>query len=269
MADRPEWAPADADIEHPSVARVYDYYLGGSHNFESDRAFAQKIIDAVPGVTALYRDNRAFLTRAVRYLCQERVDQFLDLGSGIPTAGNVHEVARAANPQARVVYVDHDPVAVVHSNHLLAGDDRATAILADVRDVEQVLVLARRSGLDLGRPVAVLAVALLHFVGDADGPAELMARYLAALTSGSYLAISHASRSGSSALDPLTQVYDRAESPNALSLRTPEEIAGFFAGLDLVAPGVVPLPRWRPDPLDDDAKVPDDYSVHAGVGRKP
>lgn len=270
MGDRPQWAPPEVDLDHPSVARVYDFYLGGSHNFESDRAFARQVIAANPAATALVRDNRAFLRRAVRHLCEEGIDQFLDLGSGIPTEGNVHEVAGAARPESRVVYVDHDPIAVVHSNHLLEGDDRAAAVLADVRNVEQVLDLATRAGLDLDRPIGLLAVSLLHFLADADRPAELMARYVAALPSGSHLAISHLT-GGSPAYMRAVHVYDRDESPNALWLRTTDEVAALFGDLELVAPGLVRLPLWRHDQdHDEDAPpVPDEYPYRAAVGRKP
>jgi S-adenosyl methyltransferase len=269
VVDRPSWAPAEVDLDHPSVARVYDYYLGGSHNFESDRTFAEKALEAYPEMRHISRDNRAFLRRAIRYLSGTGVDQFLDLGSGIPTEGNVHEVAQSANPASRVVYVDRDEVAVVHSSHLLAGNDRATAVRADVRDARDVLDLARGAGLDLDRPVAVLAVALFHFFPDADRPGELMAHYLAALPPGSHLALSHGSRTGPSAFDALAEVYDDADSPNSVHLRTPEEILAIFGDLELVAPGLVPSPRWRPDPSDDEeTDVPDDYPVHAGVGRR-
>jgi hypothetical protein len=248
---------------------VYDFYLGGSHNFESDRAFADKALQAYPEMRAVSRENRALLRRMVRYLSAAGIDQFLDLGSGIPTEGNVHEVAQAANPAARIVYVDRDPVAVVHSRHLLEGNERATAVLADVRDAPQVLDLAVAAGLDLDRPVAVLALALFHFFSDADRPAELTARYLAALPPGSHLAVSHGSRRGPSAFDALAQVYGDDDSPNQVRLRTPDEILAIFGDLELVEPGLVPSPMWRPDPGDEDeAEVRDDYPVHAGVGRR-
>lgn len=250
VVDRPSWAPAEVDLGRPSVARVYDYYLGGSHNFESDRAFAEKALQAYPEMRNVSRENRALLRRIVRYLAGVGVDQFLDLGSGIPTEGNVHEVAQAANPGARIVYVDRDPVAVVHSRHLLAGNDRATAVLADVRDAPRVLDLATGAGLDL------------------DRPAELTARYMGALAPGSHLAVSHGSRRGPSAFDALAQVYGDDDSPNEVRLRTPEEILAIFGGLELVEPGLVPSPRWRPDPSDVEAAAAgDDHPVHAGVGR--
>ena len=145
--DRPSWAPTEVDVTRPSVARVYDYYLGGSHNFESDRAFAREVLQVYPELTAITRDNRDFMRRAVLYLCSQGIDQFLDLGSGIPTVGNVHEVAQTVNPQARVVYVDHDPVAVTHSRQLLRGNDGVVAISGDLREPRRVL----RDAVDGGR----------------------------------------------------------------------------------------------------------------------
>ena len=132
--DRPSWAPTEVDVTRPSVARVYDYYLGGSHNFECDRVFAREVLRVYPGLTAITRDNRDFMRRAVLHLCSLGIDQFLDLGSGIPTAGNVHEVAQTVNPRARVVYVDHDPVAITHSRQLLAGTEGVVAISDDLRE---------------------------------------------------------------------------------------------------------------------------------------
>ena len=269
--ERPPWVSPEVDMDHPSVARVYDYFLGGSHNFESDRAFAQEVLHGFPDIPNVVRENRAFLRRAVRHLCEAGIDQLLDLGSGIPTEGNVHEVAQSVNPRVRVVYVDRDPIAVIHSRQLLEADDRTETVLADVRDLPQVLELAAGAGLDLERPTAVLAVALLHFFADADRPAELMAGYLAALPPGSHLAISHGSDDGPRAFNRALRAYDRDDSPNPLHLRTPEEITALFGALELVPPGVVHLPSWRPDPSDDDdePRIADDFPVHAGVGRKP
>ena len=250
---RPPWAPAEVDITRPSVARVYDFYLGGSHNFESDREFAQAALRAFPGLPSILRDGRDLLRRMVRFLCADGVDQFLDLGSGIPTEGNVHEVAGAANPQARVVYVDHDPVAVTHSRQLLAGLERARVVAADIREPRNVLDLAVDvGGLDLDRPVAILAVAVLHFVSDEERPAELMAEYMDALVPGAFLAISQAGRDGRPEAVDVERVYNRAGSPNAMHMRTRTEIAALFGDLELVEPGLVPPPQWRPDPADDD-----------------
>ena len=156
MVDRPGWAPADVDLTRPSVARVYDFYLGGSHNFEADRAFARDVLAVLPDMPRLAQENRAFLRRAVAHLCRSGVDQFLDLGSGIPTVGNVHSVARAVEPRSRVVYVDHDPVAVAHSRQMLTGDEFAVAVSGDLCAPADVLADREvRAPLARARPGAV------------------------------------------------------------------------------------------------------------------
>jgi S-adenosyl methyltransferase len=266
--ERPSWAPTDVDLTVPSVARVYDYYLGGSHNFESDRAFGDAAMTAMPGLRAAVRDNRDFLRRVVRHLGDQGVTQFLDLGSGIPTVGNVHEVAQAVQPVARVVYVDHDPVAVAHGRMLLAGDVGAAAVQGDVRDPTAVLRSALGTGLlDPGRPVGVLMIALLHFVFDEDGPNDIIAGYLDAFAPGSYVAVTHARADGSADVREAAKAYDRTRSPTRL--RTADEVRGLFDGLTLVDPGVVVVPRWRPDPVDDrGGRVEDDYPGLAALGRR-
>ena len=266
--DRPPWAPAEVDISRPSVARVYDYYLGGSHNFESDREFAQEALRAFPELPAVLRDGRRLLARMVRRLCALGVEQFLDLGSGIPTEGNVHEVARSACASAVVVYVDHDPVAVTHSRALLADVPWAHVAAADIRDPREVLARAAECGLDLARPVAVLAVSVLHFVGDDERPADLMAAYMDAVAPGSYLAISHAGRDGRPEAVDVERVYRGPGSPNAMRMRTRAEIAALFGDLELVEPGLVAPPLWWPDPADDPPLVAADYPGVAGLGRR-
>ena len=270
--ERPSWAPSTVDMDLPSVARVYDYYLGGSHNFESDRAFGERVVRAMPGLPAILRDNRDFLRRAVRYLCGIGIDQFLDLGSGIPTVGNVHEVAQAALPTARVVYVDHDPVAVAHGRALLEGDDQAVAILGDARDPVDVLATAADTGLlDLDRPVGVLMIALLHFMHDHDKPAEMISGYLGPLAPGSHLAFTHARADGDQGMRAAANVYDQDRSPSPMRLRSAAEVAALFEGVPMVEPGIVLMPRWRPDPVDDrngGSAVPDDYPGFAGLGRR-
>jgi S-adenosyl methyltransferase len=260
-------------MTRPSVARVYDYYLGGSHNFESDRAFGDRVLRAMPDLQNVLRDNRDFLRRVVRYLCGLGIEQFLDLGSGIPTVGNTHEVARAAHSGTNVVYVDHDPVAVAHSQALLAGDERAVAVLGDIRDPAAVLAAAAGTGrLDLNRPVGVLMIALLHFVHDEDRPAEIISGFLGALAPGSYLAVTHGRADGDQGMRDAASVYNNQDrSPNAMRLRSEAEVRALFDGLTLVEPGVVLLPRWRPDPVDDragGAAVPDDYPGFAALGRR-
>jgi len=249
---------------------VYDYYLGGSHNFESDRAFAREVLRVYPGLTAITRDNRDFMRRAVLHLCSLGIDQFLDLGSGIPTAGNVHEVAHTVNPRARVVYVDHDPVAVTHSRELLAGTEGVVAISDDLRDPGPVLRDAVAvGGLDLSRPVAVLMVSVLHFVGDEDSPATLVGEYMNATAPGSYVAISHARSDGKRDAAATEAVYNRSRSPNPMQFRSTTQIRGLFGDLTLIDAGLVHLPRWRPELDDADVEaVGEDYPALAGVGRR-
>jgi hypothetical protein len=273
--ERPPWAPSEVDIGRPSVARVYDWYLGGSHNFESDRAFGRRVVDVYPELPTVLRDNRAFLRRVVRHLVAQGIDQFLDLGSGIPTVGNVHEVAHAANPRARIVYVDHDPVAITHSHELLAGDPRTAVLAADLLEPERVLAEAAGvHGLDLRRPVAVLALLVLHFAPGERRPGAVMARYLENLAPGSHLAISQSRSDGAPAAVAGQRLYARERSLEPMHPRTADEVAALFGDLHLLAPGVVAAPAWRPDPTGLPAEsgesldVPDDHPVLAGVARK-
>lgn len=266
--ERPSWAPGSIDLERPSAARIYDYCLGGWHNFAADRATAEQTIRLMPELPRVMRSNRSFLRRAVQFCLGAGVRQFLDLGSGIPTVGNVHEVAQRVDPRARVVYVDVDPVAVAHSQAILADTAGAAAILADLRDPERILADEQLRGLlDLDRPVAVLMVAVLHFVPDSDDPAGIVARYRSATAPGSYLALSHATFEGdpdrfASAKDQ----YERAVTP--VTLRSRDEIAALFAGFDLVEPGLVRTPLWRPESPDDVDDDPERGFNLAGVGRK-
>lgn len=269
MADRPGWAPPEVDLARPSVARVYDYYLGGSHNFESDREFARNVLAVLPDMPALAQENRDFLRRAVLHLVAEGVDQFLDLGSGIPTVGNVHEIAQQARPEARVVYVDHDPVAVTHSRELLTGNERTAAVAGDLRNPAAVLADPAVTGLlDLDRPVAVLLVSVLHFVADDQDPAGFIAEYVAATAPGSHLVISHASTDGQRGAADLQDVYNQSRSPNPMRMRSREEVAALFGGLPLLEPGVVRMPEWRPDSPDDVYPDVETYPGFAGVARR-
>ena len=247
--DRPSWAPADVDLDRPSVARVYDYYLGGSHNFAADRAFAEQVLKVMPAVAALARSNRAFLRRAVRDLAAEGVRQFLDLGSGIPTVGNVHDVLSDAGvTDGRVVYVDHDPVAVAHSRAMLAGVPGTAVVAGDLREPAEVLAQPQVQGLlDLTRPVAFLLVAVLHFVPDEQGPADIVAGYADAGAPGSHVVLSHAGldRALTPAEEEAWEMYRR--SPTPLVLRTSDQVAALFGDLKLLDPGVVPPHEWRPD----------------------
>ncbi|MEU6315938.1 SAM-dependent methyltransferase [Streptomyces sp. NPDC047014] len=277
--ERPAWAPPGIDISVPSVSRIYDYYLGGSHNFEVDRQAARRAMEFMPGLPKIMQANRAFMRRTVRHAVAEGVTQFLDIGSGIPTFGNVHEIAQAASPQARVVYVDHDPVAVAHSEAVLAGDDRTGVVAADLRKPRQILAAPEVGRiLDLDRPVALMLVAVLHFLEDEDDPYEAVAELREALAPGSMLILTHASYEGI----PLTEevaggavgVYRDIRNP--LVMRTGEQIKGFFDGFEMVEPGLVSMPDWRPDRSEgaeaaEDAETPEDpyaFSGYGGVGRK-
>ncbi|MGW0822874.1 SAM-dependent methyltransferase [Streptomyces sp. NPDC002845] len=267
--ERPAWAPRSIDITVPSVARIYDYYLGGSHNFEVDREAARRAMEFMPGLPKIMQANRAFMRRAVRYAADRGVTQFLDIGSGIPTFGNVHEVAQAARPGARVVYVDHDPVAVAHSQAVLAGNEDTDVVAADLCKPEEILASPQVTRLiDLNRPVALLLVAILHFVEDADDPYRAVAELRAALAPGSLLVLTHASYEGIPLPPERAQgtvdVYKDIRNP--LIMRSRDEIARFFEGYDMVEPGLVPMPMWRPDTAPEE-EDPYSFSGFAGVGR--
>ncbi|MEV6759993.1 SAM-dependent methyltransferase [Streptomyces sp. NPDC051105] len=266
--ERPAWAPRSIDISVPSVSRIYDYYLGGSHNFEVDREAARKAMTYLPGLPKIMQANRAFMRRAVHFAAGAGIDQFLDIGSGIPTFGNVHEVAQTAHPGAHVVYVDHDPVAVAHSQAVLAGNEDADVVAADLRKPQEILSSPQVSSLiDLNRPVALLLVAILHFVEDADDPYGTVAQLREALAPGSLLILTHASYEG------IPLAPERAESAvdvykdirNPLVMRSRDEIARFFEGYDMVEPGLVPMPHWRPESAPED-EDPYAFSGFAGVG---
>jgi SAM-dependent methyltransferase len=267
--ERPAWAPRSIDISVPSVSRIYDHYLGGSHNFEVDREAARRAMEFMPGLPKIMQANRAFMRRAVRFAAAEGITQFLDIGSGIPTFGNVHEVARAAVPGARVVYVDHDPVAVAHGQAVLADDDEVAVVAADLRKPHEILASTEADRLiDRNRPVALLLVAILHFVEDSDDPYGAVAQLRDALAPGSMLILTHASYEGVPLPRERTagtvDVYKDIRNP--LIMRTRDEIARFFEGYDMVEPGLVPMPTWRPEPAAED-EDPWAYSGFAGVGR--
>jgi hypothetical protein len=250
-AERLSWTPDEIDLDRPSPARVYDYYLGGSHNYAVDRETARQIVRLVPETPRFARANRSFLRRAVEYLVAAGIRQFLDIGSGIPTVGNVHEIAQRAAPDARVTYVDIDPIAVAHSRAILAGNDRVAVVQDDLRTPERVLSdpeLLRV--LDLDQPVAILMISLLHFVPDSDDPAGVIARYRDAVAAGSYLALSHIRRVPDPPADGLKtlEIYKRIGAP--LVPRSDAELRSFFAGFDLVPPGLVALQEWRPETID-------------------
>jgi hypothetical protein len=248
---------------------MYDYYLGGRDNYEADRFAAERILAGFPQLRGVALANRAFLQRAVRHLANLGVDQFLDLGTGIPGNGDAAETARAINPNARIVAVDNDPLVVTHARARLSGQDPgATLILeADIRDPEALL---QHAGLDLildpGRPIALLMVSVLHFLTDTDHPETVVKRLMQELAPGSYLVLSHATAEGET--EQAMAAADEYQNTSApITLRGPQRIAGFFDGLNLLEPGLVPQPWWRPDgPVTAD---PDMNWSYGGVAAKP
>lgn len=263
--DRPNWVPAGVDIEQPSVARVYDYYLGGSHNFAADRAFAAKVMAALPSIQNVIQENRAFLRRAVRFMVDAGIDQFVDLGSGIPTVGNVHEVAQALNPGVTVAYVDHDPVAIAHSRALLADTPGTTVVKADLRHGDSALSHPDLTKLiDLSRPVAVLIIAVLHFVPDLEEARTIVARVREQLTPGSYIALSHASSEAESkGVDETESLY--SSDVTEMAMRSRAEIESLFGTMRMVPPGVVTLPMWRPEVPEEVTPDMEEYPGYGGV----
>jgi hypothetical protein len=265
------WVPEDVPLDKPNAARMYDYYLGGSHNFAIDREAAEQAIRIYPEFPLIMRANRAFLRRAVTFLARRGIDQFLDIGSGIPTVGSVHEIVRRVNPAARVVYVDVDPIAVAHSEGILRGNSGVGVVGADARRPEQVLGHPEvRRLIDFDRPVAVLLVFVLHFMGDDATAAHIVATFRGAMAPESYLVLSHGTAEGLPAeqLDALVRLYERSTNP--WSSRSLHQVQRFFRGLELVEPGVVHPPLWRPEsPHDLYADHPERASSYAGVGRKP
>jgi S-adenosyl methyltransferase len=266
--ERPAWAPEGVDIDTPSQARTYDYLLGGSHNFAVDRELARRAIEVMPDVAVQAQANRAFLHRAVRYLVDAGVRQFLDVGSGIPTLGNVHEVAQRAAPDARVVYVDIDSVAVAHSRQILAGNPGAVAIQEDLRRPDAILDHPEvRALLRFDQPIALLLLAILHAIPDGADPQGIMERIRDGLPSGSYLAISHGTYDSLPDVSArLADLSKRTTSP--MTPRGRAEIAAFFGDFEMVPPGLVWAPQWRPESPDDVGEHPERSSNYVGVGRK-
>ncbi|MGA5299360.1 SAM-dependent methyltransferase [Nucisporomicrobium flavum] len=276
MAEQHETNGAGVDLgtDRPHPARVYDYLLGGKDNFAADREAAQRGLQANPDSRIPPRENRLFLRRAVRFLAEQGIDQFLDIGTGIPSAPNVHHVAQEINPRSRVVYVDNDPIVLAHARALLTShpDGRTDYIDADLRDVDTILGSATlRDTLDLDRPVGLLLIAILHFIGDEHDPGAIVERLLAALPPGSYLALSHLTGDfRPEAWEQVAQIYRRQGV--TMQVRPRPVIERFFTGLELVDPGLRILPAWRPDlgdPRDQPAPADDQVSVYGGVARKP
>ncbi|HEX6289406.1 MAG TPA: SAM-dependent methyltransferase [Herpetosiphonaceae bacterium] len=267
--DDTRWRLEEIPEDKPNPARMYDYFLGGHHNFAVDRAAADRVRSVYPDVVHGAQANRAFLRRVVRFMGEQGIDQFLDLGSGIPTAGNVHEVAQRANPAARVVYVDVEPVAVIHSAAILRGNERATIVEADARQPEEILKHPEvQRLLDFSKPIGVLMLALLHFVTDDQAAQALVRRYREALVPGSFIAITHASleRVPAEIVTQFERVYSQTTTP--IKTRGRAQVEPLFKGLDLVDPGVIYVPLWRPEGPDDVFLDQPERSINlGGVGR--
>ncbi len=260
---------SEIDTTTPHPARIYDALLGGKDNYAADRQAARQVLKAAPEVRDSARANRAFLQRAVRFLVGEAgIRQIVDIGTGIPAAGNVHEIAGQIAPQTRVAYVDNDPIVHVHANALLTGTGTTSIVLADLRDPEAILAHPKISALiDFSQPVALLLVAILHFITDAEDPARIVAAFRDALPAGSYLALSHATADlRPEAAQQAADVYDRATS--AVTLRGHAQVAAFFDGWDLAEPGLVQVPLWRPDGKPPRPRELARAWVYGGVARK-
>jgi len=266
--ERPSWIPEGVDVTVPNAARMYDYALGGSHNFAIDRQTADQIEQMIPGAKMNAYANRAFVDRAVRWLAAQGIRQFLDIGSGIPTMGNVHEIVQSIAPGARVVYVDIDPVAIAHSKVILAGIDHVKVVQADLAQSADVLqhpdVLDL---LDFSQPVAVLLNAVLHFIPDDAHPEQILGNVHDAMVRGSLLTLSHGAPLPDSDraddVENLRNVYRRT--PTSLHLRSPERLRELLADWEILEPGVVPVNEWRPDPDDFN---PPTLGLLAAIARK-
>ncbi|MET8137342.1 SAM-dependent methyltransferase [Streptomyces sp. NPDC005251] len=262
--------PIGIDTSKPHPARMYDWYLGGKDNYPVDEEMGRQMLTLDPRVPVMARVNRAFMHRATRWLAQNGVRQFLDIGTGIPTEPNLHQIAQAVAPDARVVYCDNDPIVLAHAAALLRSSDAGMTeyLQADVRDPDAILDGARKV-LDFGRPVALSLVALLHFVSDADGAHALVDRLLCELPSGSYLMITHATADFTPE-ESAAAIAKLKAAGVTLALRSREEFSRFFDGLDLVEPGVAVVHEWHPElgepvPGQDDGVIPG----YGAVGRKP
>jgi hypothetical protein len=253
----------------PSTARLYDYYLGGKDNYPADRELAERLLAEVPELRISARTNRAFLRRAVRYLVgHEGISQIIDIGTGLPTVGNVHEVAQQVEPGCRVVCVDNDPVVMAHALDLLHGTRNTAFIRHDLREPGAILADAELRGLiDFTQPAAVLLVAVLHFISDEEGPGDIIRRLLDPFPSGSFVAVSHGTIDGRAELESAVRHYDRATS--RFYPRSRNDVQDLLGGLDLVSPGVVWAPSWRPEQADEAQDEPEQSLLYAALARKP
>jgi SAM-dependent methyltransferase len=264
VSQQTNWVPTSVDLEKPSAARIYDYVLGGNHNFAVDREFVKQRDRVDPKSRQFAIQNRAFLRRVVLYLMEQGIRQFLDLGSGIPTVGNVHEIAQATDPSTRVVYVEIEHVAVAHSQLILEDNDNAVMVHADI--TKPSLVLGdpdTRATLDLDKPVGILAIAIGHYV--LDDPESVFAAYRDAVAPGSYLELSHLT---DDFRDMTELTTDMRQTQNAVRARTKAEVSRLFGDWDVVEPGLVTTSRWRPDRETNPQGAEERDGLYAGVARK-
>jgi hypothetical protein len=267
MASSPSEFRIDPSVAHS--ARVWNYWLGGKDNYKVDRMLAQELADAFPGIVDIARQVRYFLSRAVRYLVVEAgVRQFLDIGTGLPTANNTHDIAQGLEPQARIVYVDNDPLVLVHARALLTScpEGATDYVEADLRDPGTILREAART-LDFTQPIGLMMLGVLGHIPDSDNPQAIVSRLLDSLPSGSYLVIDDGANVDQAYVDAVQDFSQNPDSASPYYPRSPEQITRFFDGLELVEPGVVSTSRWRPEhnPWGEPVEISD----YAGVGRKP
>ncbi|MPZ80332.1 MAG: hypothetical protein GEV28_08025 [Actinophytocola sp.] len=268
MSQQTNWVPTSVDLSRPSAARMYDHLLGGNHNFAADREFIERLIKIQPEAKRVAVMNRAFLRRAVLFMIERGIRQFLDLGSGIPTVGNVHEIAEAADPGSRVVYVDNEYVAVAHSQLLLEGNEKAVMVHADVTTPGLVLQNEHaRRVLDFDQPIGLLAVTIGHYILDEQDPVGVFAAYRDAIATGSYLAITHFTDDFAVIRgEQLTR--EMRKSQNNVRARSRAEVLQLFGGFELVEPGLVTTSRWRPEQGTELPEDPEKDGLYAGVARK-
>ena len=260
----------EIDPTVPNSARIWNYWLGGKDSYPVDRAAGSQFAEVFPGIVDVARSSRQFLIRAVQFLAGEaQVRQFLDVGTGLPTANNTHQVAQQVAPEARIVYVDNDPLVLTHARALLTSTPEGATdyVDADLRDPDTILEAAEKT-LDFTQPVALMLMGILGHVADYDEARSIVRRLLDPLPSGSYLALNDGTNVISKAFEQAQEGYNQSGAVPYV-LRSPEQIAGFFEGLEMVEPGLVSCPRWRPDPADPGGHLAAEVDAFGGVGRKP
>jgi hypothetical protein len=269
MTEDEAWIPPNVDLSRPNPARMYDYYLGGYHNFEVDRQAAEQVVQMLPQTRALARANRAYVQRVVDFMMDEGLRQFMDIGAGIPTVGHIHQRAEERGLPVNVIYVDRDPIAVAHAEMLLAGNETAAAIEADARNPQYILEHAETKRLiDFSQPVGMICVSVLPFVQDDDEVFDLLRQFYERLAPGSYVCLSHSSEEyASDELRRVTEFYKRSSDPGRL--RPVAVIDSFFDGLELVEPGMTLAPLWRTDATMADIEELGGFSDYTGVARVP